>query len=896
MWQPVEADLKNIESLLASSRNASNETHHYIQQQIAQFSQVPQFYNYLAYILVKYPEPDIRQMAGLVLKSNIKSQIKNLPPDVLNYVKECLLHTISDPIPYIRNTVGIVVTTILSAGGLSAWPQILKTLTDLLSSQDQVVVDGAFSSLVKICEDCAPTLDEMPQLVKPFVALVPRLIDYMEPSVPTKFRSYALDCIQPLLYAGHEAILMHFHLYLPRLFTLTQDPSPEVKRRVCTALVLVENDHPEYLTEYMSPLMEFMLTASSDQDGTVAKEACEFWSMLCHRAGDVEHRLLEQFLPRLVPVLLTRMVYGPEDFLALRDTEHDASVPDRPEDIQPHFGKGRGKSIGDEAEEEDEEDDEDGGGGGGGDVEGWTLRKSAANALDRIAARYRDVLSPILLPQLFNRFEHATEWHDKEVAILALGAVAEGCYMSIQGHLNQLVPYLLNLLKDNHMLIRSITCWTLSRYCHWVVQNQTLMEPLLQLLLERMLDDSKRVQQAACSAVSTLEEAAGNRITPYLNQILTTFHHAFQRYQAKSLIILYDAVGTMAEAVGQTLRDPAYVNLLLPSVLERWQQIADTDRNLCPLMECVACLVFALGPLFHAYVQPIFQRCVKVVEHTVMMVVAANQNIPNIIPEEQFIVCSLDLIAALCDSMGANIESLVGGSNLVALLYECILQVDQFDVLQSSFALVGDLARHCVQHLKPYLSGFVTAIVQYMTPHTTVAICNNALWCVGMVAVGVGAEMKPYVPTLVEKLMRILCVSNSQYERIHFSVLENAAITLGRLGLVAPEVVAPHLPDFFEPWCSTMRSSRDDMEKEHAFRGFCLMIQANPAAVIRFCHAFFDAVFSVNQPSEPLREMIKHIIISIKTSLGPANWAAFFGQLSPQVRTSLVEKYGAEIA
>jgi hypothetical protein len=37
------------------------------------------------------------------------------------------------------------------------------------------------------------------------------------------------------------------------------------------------------------------------------------------------------------------------------------------------------------------------------------------------------------------------------------------------------------------------------------------------------------------------------------------------------------------------------------------------------------------------------------------------------------------------------------------------------------------------------------------------------------------------------------------------SLLENSAITLGRLGWVCPELVAPHMDHFMQPWCYALR-------------------------------------------------------------------------------------------
>ena len=48
-------------------------------------------------------------------------------------------------------------------------------------------------------------------------------------------------------------------------------------------------------------------------------------------------------------------------------------------------------------------------------------------------------------------------------------------------HLPELVPYLIKCLSDKKALVRSITCWTLSRYAHWVVgqPHELYLRPLM---------------------------------------------------------------------------------------------------------------------------------------------------------------------------------------------------------------------------------------------------------------------------------------------------------------------------------------------------------------------------------------------------------------------------------
>ncbi len=128
---------------------------------------------------------------------------------------------------------------------------------------------------------------------------------------------------------------------------------------------------------------------------------------------------------------------------------------------------------------------------------------------------------------------------------------------------------------------------------------------LTQQLLPRLLDGNKRVQEAACSAFATLEEEAGAQLVPFLPHILQTFSAAFGKYQHKNLLILYDAIGTLAEAVGNHLATPVqkpkhyihflkqvltdssqdFTQALVPPLMARMASLQNTDRDLFPLLE-----------------------------------------------------------------------------------------------------------------------------------------------------------------------------------------------------------------------------------------------------------------------------------------------------------------------
>ena len=139
--------------------------------------------------------------------------------------------------------------------------------------------------------------------------------------------------------------------------------------------------------------------------------------------------------------------------------------------------------------------------------------KCSAAALDVLANVFRDELLPILLPILKETLFH-DDWDIKESGILVLGAIAEGCMNGMVPHLPELIPYLINCLADKKALVRSITCWTLSRYAHWVVgqPHELYLKPLMTevslfYISLYILNTNKKIHQVATfySMILTIE-------------------------------------------------------------------------------------------------------------------------------------------------------------------------------------------------------------------------------------------------------------------------------------------------------------------------------------------------------------------------------------------------------
>ncbi|CAG8975924.1 hypothetical protein HYALB_00007053 [Hymenoscyphus albidus] len=888
-WQPEQEPLRQLSGCLKDSLSGHNKT---AQKQaeimLSQAKNSPDINNYLTYLfssseippaLASNPQYNqaehhaVRSAAAVMLKNNIKTGYKTIPPESLALVRSTVPLALQDKNSTIRGYAGNVIAEIVSRGGILGWSQLLPDLIGLIENQTGNIApeaqEGAMSALAKVCEDNRKILDKDYSGQRPLTFIIPKLIQFAGSDKP-KVRSLALGTINVFIPHKPQALLASLDDLLNQLFQLANDPEADVRRQVCRAFVQIVEIRPDKIMPHIAGLVDYMLAQQSKmEDEDLACDAAEFWLTV----GE-HHELwgsLAPYLDKIIPVLLESMVYSEEDIAMLEGGGNDADEEDRIQDIKPQFASGKniraggngeedvqngaggyGKLRDDDLDEGEIEDDYDDDSDDGNPEDRWNLRKCSAAALDVFAGDFRAPVFNTILPYLLTNLKHE-EWPYREAAVLALGAVAEGCMDVVTPHLPDLVPYLITLLNDPEPLVRQITCWTLGRYSAWAAGLGTpelraqFFEPMMEGILIKMLDNNKRVQEAGASAFAHLEERAGANLTPYCEPIIRQFVRCFEKYKDKNMFILYDCVQTLAEHVGHGLAQPQLIDILMPALIHRWNKVSDQSRELFPLLECLSYVASALADSFAPFAEPVFTRCVKIIHQNLEDYLVAVSNPILDAPDKDFLVTSLDLLSAIIQAVDEKqANDLISGSQpqVFDLLTLC-MEDPENDVRQSSYALLGDCAKYVFPQLKPYLPALLPLLIKQLDLdqiieeqiETGFSVVNNACWSAGEISIQYGGEMASYVEKLLERYLQIL--GNPAVPK---SVTENAAIALGRLGLGNSNIMAPALPSFAEPFLKSINSVDYTVEKATAMKGFCLVALANPQAMEKDLANLFSVV------------------------------------------------------
>ncbi|KAJ5488269.1 Armadillo-like helical [Penicillium expansum] len=907
-WQPQQEPLRQLARYLRDSLNGANlPARAEAEQMLAQATSSPDYVNYITYIfsspqaaplagINENEYPTVRFAAAVNVKTKIALAYSTISPQSLAFIKSAALVTLRDTDRNVSRAAGNIITAMVLHGGLLAWPEIVnELLTTVANASGDVPMparEAAMDTLCKVCEDNRKVLDRDYQGQRPLDIIIPSLLQFISVE-SSRIRIASLNAIHVFLPFKPQALIDSLDQFLSQLFRIAGDENTRVRQMVCQSFSQLVETAPEKLAPHMEGLVNYIIMQQQSQDDPeLALDAAEFWI----GAGEQE-RLQAELAPYMHKII-------PQD---------DADAEDRAEDLKPQFAKSKGDRLNmskpgeqpdsfhaleqqtDEGEDDLSEDDPSG---------NWTLRKCSAAALDVFSTVYHRPVFEILLPYLMETLRHE-QWPNREAAVLTLGAVADGCMDAITPHLPELVPYLISLLNDDQPVVRQITCWCLARYSGWAAhlrdpaQKAQFFEPMMEGILHRMLDNNKKVQEAAASAFASLEEKSEDNLAPYCEPILRQFVACFNKYKDRNMYILYDCVQTLAECVMSELARPHLIEILMPALIGRYNYISDDSRELFPLLECLGYISAAYGDAFAQFAPPLFGRCMKIIYGNLQASIQPTHAAADE-PDKDFLVTSIDLLSAIIQAIDPQKSGeLVSTSqpSFFELLRYC-MEDENYEVRQSTYALLGDCAISIFPHLEPFLPTLAPVLIKQLDldlirdddRHTGFSVLNNACWSCGEIAVHENAALSPYAEQLYQGLFTI--ITN---EEIIDSVNENAAMALGRLGFCCADQIAPHLSECSGPFLKSMDKIDFTREKASAFLGFNQVVMKNPHAMESSLLDYFQAIASFPARSlaqEEYRDIqvsFQQVLQGYKTLI--PDFSNFLGQLPPTVAQTLRTVY-----
>lgn len=826
----------------------------------------------------------VRQSAGLLLKNHLKS--RHIQAEIARSVILIIINGLNVEDSTIRHTCATCIAMLVAVHGFAGVPTVLTTLVEILKTRSMPSIEGALNAVQKIWEDSPSKFEDSvspgQEEISASSLLLPLILTFFQFTSDSRVQVSAVTILNHALFNQSPTMDELVWQYKSGLFSLAQSAEPAIRKVVCVGLVHLSELAPTKLEAELSHLIEYMIVSTQDSNEEVAIEASEFWSVFAEAGFD--ENVLKPFVPRIIPLLLSNMKFDDYDEeVAEAEMDEEAisrglQVEQKNSEIKPHV-QSSSQRQGNSKEEEDGEEDVV-----------WNLRKSAAAGLDMLSSFLGDDILPILLPTVQACLQQP-DWKSREAAILALGAVSNGCHTGLKEHVEAIVSAVIPGLQDPRPMLRCISCWTLTRYSRQIYGRAAEGDPsLLNLVVNGvvdrvMRDGNKIVQISACGSIASLLEEDQKLIEPYMPFICNALSHALQQYGKKSLRAAYDTISIIALTNSQLIKECS--TLMLPVLFNKLDTFADGDVELLPLLDCIGTVSIEAGESIPSILMEAYQKCVLFVER---YLIGADSGAIEQDEAIRFIEHSLDAIDGIAQGLRGELGPIFAESSLGTLLIRCSTHPSPL-LRQSAFGILGVLAETCIEQLIVYLSPLLEACLECIKAENITSdsmdACNNALWSLGLVSKACSnQDVSQYALLALERIIPILTAPMAALPR---SLVQSAAGCLGRICRTTPETMAPNAHLFLGGWCAALRGLHDGEEKQDAYEGLCKIIRANTNVSASYFKSICECFASWSSPAqEPLQTEMLEIVQGFKARFtNHGEWDSVESSIHTAVRQKL---------
>ena len=669
-------------------------------------------------------------------------------PEVISYFKKNIISCFFDKDFQIRKTVSNLINAFMRHFGMDAWPEILTLIEENLDTT--IGNESSIETLNIILEDCQGEIDDkfsdsMRKIIdKLILCLTKSKSDNHLCSTFLNTINLFLDSCQDITYEKLDEIVA-----LIKEYSMNNDN--EVKSRIAKCWYSVIHLDKKYVNDYFNDLFTFYLSNFNQENIEQSFASSEFFSyIISSEENFLKNESIKQGLrnklPVLIPILLQNMQLTENDINYL-DNKFQTEKPTQNESI-----------------EEEEYNPES------------TLRKSCCRILDNCSCIFPNETFQNVKPYL-EREMQSDDDIIKERSILALGVIAKGSYQQVVNYLRTLVPFLIRELQHPNKYIRTMSCWTLSRYTRYILidnnsdSKDDLFKEYLTEILKRFLDQDNMVRESAGTAFQEMINVNRNMVEPFLLDVIKIITNVFDKYSGLNLLSAYEILIIIMENFSNFFQNQNIVEDIVKCIVQKWYDLvrANDLLTLPQFFDVINTLIHVSGPFLIAYCDYFLTGCLKIIELNVNEIKNNNNQTGNV--DKDLLTKALDTISILAQSFPNYLKNAFAKFNILDLLLD-IMKVNDLYILHYTIALFGDLAKldlkiienNCEQLYQIFIPLIDLKVKKHENPSEKLSVCNNIVWTIGLLALFYPAKTNYYIEPVMRQIEEILKLSKVSFK------------------------------------------------------------------------------------------------------------------------------------
>ena len=534
-------------------------------------------------------------------------------------------------------------------------------------------------------------------------------------------------------------------------------------------LVRIMTLYYQYMETYMGQaLFAITLDAMKSENDDVALQGIEFWSNVCDEEVDLQIEASEAT---------------------------EAGRP--PESVSRFYAKGALQFLVPELmsrlTKQDEYDDED----------DWNPCKAAGVCMMLLATCCEDDIVPHVLPFVKDNIKHP-DWRHRDAALMSFGSILEGPDPAqLKPLVEQAMPMLIELMKDNSVVVKDTAAWTIGRVCELIPDaaiNPNTLQPLLEALVSGLTSEP-RVASNVCWAFSSLAEAAYENadqsedeepqtycLSAFFNPIIEKLLWTTDREDASSSNLRAAAYEAVMEMMKNSPKDCyGTVKSTLLIILQRLQQVLQMEGQIQSQSDRVQFndLQSLLCATLQSVLRKVTQEDAPQISDSIMtallqMFQSSAQSRSGGVQEDALMAVAT-LVEVLGDGFIKYMDAfkpylLIGLRNTAEYqvmrnyVLRILIIIQSFKVCHAAVGLVGDICRAMSNRVLQWSDEIMEVLLSNLGDNSVHrSVKPQILSVFGDVALATGPEFRKYLSHVLETLMQ---ASQAQVDRSDYDLLD----------------------------------------------------------------------------------------------------------------------------
>mmetsp|Transcript_18596 Transcript_18596/g.53763 ORF Transcript_18596/g.53763 Transcript_18596/m.53763 type:complete len:861 (-) Transcript_18596:182-2764(-) len=683
----------------------------------------------------------VRQLAGLLIKNALfakeetrqKENVQRwqtLDGQVRDAVKQPLIQAIRSAEAQASRTAAQAAAEIAAIEiPYNEWPNFLPSLLENIQSPQSTdaIRITSLDCLGYTCERVA-ILDGPEISEQTTDSILNAIVDGIQARRPDKVRLAATNALKNSLIFAHKNMdkKAERDAIMSNICEATRCQDYMVRTAAYECIVQIAVSYYDKLQDYMTTLYELTVDTIRKDREEVAKAAIEFWSSLC----EVEQDLLDEEADqteRGLPIQRPCMRYVNAALVHLAPILLETLTK----------------------QEEDVDEDT------------YNLHMAGFICLTCISQTVEDAAVGVIMPFVQQNIQNEN-WRLRDAAMMAFVSLLDGPKDETIGpSVSQSVPVLLNLLNDQHVMVRDTAAHCISRICLFHIRYipTDIFPTLLQALVSKCGEGSPKVASQACSALYNLasaftEEASekqqSNALSPHMQNLLETLFRVCDRPDADEANLRVTAMEAISVLISNSANDVLPIMAqLLPAFIQRFEatfSMSDFDAGDKLKKEQTQGLLCAV---FQALYRKLDKATVAPHTDTVMQQLLRVLQVKNANCHEECFTA----ISAISDLMEADFAKYM--SALQPFLIQGLRNFQAYQLGIVVVCTVGDICRNLEGLIQPYCDDIMGALVDCLKDSSIHrSVKPPVLSCFGEIAMAIGGAYQPYMQLSMMLLMQ----------------------------------------------------------------------------------------------------------------------------------------------